>query len=73
MIDLDTEICVCNSLSVKDIADFIKESNLKTLDELVKNDDCPMGDVCKLCRDDGYYGDGMNIPMVISMVDKGLI
>jgi len=73
MIDLDTEICVCNGLSVKDIAECIKENNFTTLEELVENDVCPMGDKCESCRDDGYHDDGNNIPMVLSMVQKGEI
>lgn len=72
MVDLDTEICVCNSLSVKDIAQCIKENNLNTLDELVENNICPMGDKCESCHDEGYNNDGLNIPMVLSMVKRGL-
>ncbi|QOY51044.1 (2Fe-2S)-binding protein [Candidatus Sulfurimonas baltica] len=73
MIDLDIEVCVCNSLSIKDIATCIKKNNFTTLEELLANSDCPMGDVCEACTNEGYYNDGINIPMVISMVDKGLI
>lgn len=72
MVDLDTEICVCNSLNVKDIAQCIKENNLNTLDELVENNICPMGDKCESCHDEGYNNDGLNIPMVLSMVKRGL-
>ncbi len=68
MIDLDTEICVCNSLSVKDIAECIKQNNLQTLQEMLENDICPMGDKCEACRDEGYHNDGLNLPMVLSMV-----
>ncbi|QOY55654.1 hypothetical protein HUE87_05365 [Candidatus Sulfurimonas marisnigri] len=73
MIDLDTEVCVCNSLSIKDIATCMKTNNLNTLEELLANSDCPMGDVCEACIDEGYNNDGINIPMVISMVKKGLV
>ncbi|WP_455756171.1 (2Fe-2S)-binding protein [Sulfurimonas sp.] len=73
MIDLDMEICVCNGLSVKDIAECIKENNFTTLDELVENEICPMGDKCESCRDEGYNDDGNNIPMVLEMVKKGEI
>lgn len=73
MVDLDTEICVCNSLSVKDIAQCIKENNLNTLDALVENNICPMGDKCESCHDEGYNNDGLNIPMVLSMVKRGLV
>lgn len=73
MIDIDTEVCVCNSLSIKEIATCIKRNNFTTLEELLANSDCPMGDVCEACKNEGYYNDGINIPMVISMVDKGLV
>jgi len=70
MIDLDTEICVCNSLTVKDIADCIKKNNFNTLEELLVNDICPMGDKCESCHDEGFNNDGLNIPMVLAMVQN---
>ncbi len=73
MIDLETEICICNSLTVKDIAACIKEHNLYTLEALVENTECPMGDKCEACHDEGFNNDGLNIPMVLSMVQKGQI
>ena len=73
MIDLDTEICVCNGLSVRDIAQCVKENDLYELEELLKNDVCPMGDKCESCLDEGFNNDGLNVPMVLSMVKKKLI
>lgn len=73
MIDLDTTICACNNLSVKEIADCIKENNFTTLQEILDNDVCPMGDKCESCRDEGINNDGLNIPMVLSMVQKKTI
>ena len=73
MIDKDTEICVCNGLSVADIATCIKENSFTTLEELLDNEICPMGDKCESCRDEGFNNDGLNIPMVLSMVQKKLI
>ncbi|PHS57790.1 MAG: hypothetical protein COB17_04865 [Sulfurimonas sp.] len=70
MIDLDTDICVCNSLSVKDIAKCIKENNIETLDELLENKVCPVGDKCIACKDEGYNNDGLNLPLVLLMVKK---
>jgi len=68
MLGLDTEICVCNSLTVKNIADCIKKNNFNTLEELLANDICPMGDKCESCHDEGFNNDGLNIPMVLAMV-----
>ncbi|SMP86722.1 BFD-like [2Fe-2S] binding domain-containing protein [Epsilonproteobacteria bacterium SCGC AD-308-E02] len=73
MIDLNTIICGCNDLSVRDIAECIKENNFTTLDELLENDVCPMGDKCESCKDEGYNNDGLNIPYVLSIVAKKLI
>jgi len=72
-IDLDTEICVCNSLTIKDIAECIKTNDLKTLKEILENDALPMGDKCEACKDEGFHNDGLNIPMVLSMVKSGRI
>ncbi len=71
MIDLDTEICVCNSLTVKDIADCAKENNLTTLEALLENVICPMGDKCESCQDEGFHNDGLNLPLVLAMVQRG--
>ena len=73
MIDLDTEICVCNSLTVKDIAECIKEHNFTTLEELLEQQECPMGDKCEACHDEGYHNDGLNIPLVLSLVKQGKV
>ena len=72
MVDLDTEICVCNNLSVRDIAKCIKENNFKTLEDMLANTICPVGDKCESCIDEGFNNDGLNVPMVLSMVKKGL-
>ncbi len=68
MLDVNTEICVCNSLTAKDIAECIKENNLRSLEEMLQNKVCPMGDKCEACRDEGYHNDGLNLPLVLSLV-----
>jgi len=72
MPDLETEICVCNSLSIKEITACIKENNISTLDELLENSECPVGDKCESCIDEGFNNDGLNLPMVLSMVKQGI-
>ncbi len=72
-IDLDTEICVCNSLTVKEIAECIKKNNFTTLQEVLDNTEMPIGDKCEACHDEGYYNDGLNILMVLAMVKSGRV
>ena len=73
MIDLDIEICVCNSLTVQDIANCAKENNFTTLPELLENDICPMGDKCESCQNEGFHDDGLNLSLVLSLIKKGKI
>lgn len=73
MVDLDTEICVCNSVTLEEMATCIKENKLTTLQEVLDNQECPIGDKCEACHDEGFNNDGLNIPMVLSMVKKGSI
>ena len=70
MIDKNTEICACNSLSAADIAECIKENNFTTMDDLLENEICPMGDKCKSCRDEGINNDGLNLPLVLALVKR---
>jgi bacterioferritin-associated ferredoxin len=72
-IDLDREICVCNSLTIKEIAELIKAKDLKTLEAILENEVTPIGDKCEACRDEGFENDGFNIPMVLSLVKSGRI
>ena len=71
--DLKRLICHCNDLTVEDIAEIIKEEGFTTLDELLEQNICPMGDKCEACRDEGYENDGYNLPMVLSLVKTGRI
>ncbi len=71
MLNKDTEICVCNDLSAEDIAKCIKKNNFNTIEEILKNEECPIGDKCESCIDEGFNNDGINIPLVLSMVKKG--
>jgi bacterioferritin-associated ferredoxin len=71
MITPDTEVCVCNSLTAQEIADCIKQHGYTSLDELLNQNECPMGDKCESCQDEGYYNDGINLPLVLSLVQQG--
>ncbi len=71
MIDPDKLICYCNDLTVKDIATFIKENDIKNLDELIEQTDFPVGDKCETCHENGYLNDGYSLAMVLGQVKQG--
>jgi len=71
MIDKDRMICVCNSLDIKEIAEHIKHNNITSLDELLENQELPMGDKCETCIEEGYENDGFSLAMVLSLVKQG--
>ncbi len=73
MIDIETTICVCNDLSIKDIAECIKENDIQNLEQLLQNSVCPVGDKCESCIDEGFNNDGLNLPMVLSMVKQNKV
>ena len=71
MFDKNREVCVCNSLSMQEIAECIKKNDIKTLEELLENQECPVGDKCESCHEEGYENDGYSLAMVLSLVKQG--
>ncbi len=73
MIQLDPqrEVCVCNNLTAKEIAECIKKNGYTTLKELLEQQECPIGDKCEACKDEGYENDGINLPLILSLVKLG--
>jgi bacterioferritin-associated ferredoxin len=71
MFDKEREICVCNSLHMQEIATCIKEHDIKTLEELLENQECGVGDKCEACHEEGFHNDGYSLAMVLSLVKQG--
>ncbi len=70
-LDPKREICVCNNLTAEEIANCIKKHGYATLEELLEQNTCPVGDKCESCKDEGYENDGINLPLVLSLVKQG--
>ncbi len=70
-LDPQTEVCVCNDLSAGEIAECIKQNDIKTLKELLEQNACPVGDKCESCQDEGFHNDGINLPLVLKLVQEG--
>ena len=73
MIDLEREVCVCNSVTALEIRDFNKEENINSLQELLDQDELPLNNKCESCAEDGYENDGFSLAMVYAMTKDGRI
>jgi len=70
MLDKEREICVCNSKTMLEIAEGIKENNIQNMEELLECGACDVGDKCEACIEDGYENDGFSLAMVLSLVKQ---
>ena len=71
VIDQDRMICICNGMSMRDIADLIRKYDIATMEELIEK--AEVGDKCESCIEDGYENDGYSLAMVLSLVKQGRI
>ena len=71
MFDKEREICVCNSKSMLEIAQSIKENKIQNMQSLLDCKACDVGDKCESCIEDGYENDGYSLAMVLSLVKQG--
>ena len=70
MFDKEREICVCNSKSMLEIAEGIKENKIQNMQELLACKSCDVGDKCEACIEEGYENDGYSLAMVLSLVKQ---
>jgi bacterioferritin-associated ferredoxin len=70
MIKRKKEVCVCNGVTVQEVIDLIKNSNINTLQELLDQNICPVGDKCESCQEEGYDNDGFSLAMILSLVQQ---
>lgn len=71
MIDADRMICICNAMDMKEIAQCIRAHGWEHVNEMVGNKDCPLGDKCESCIEEGDENDGYSLAMVLSLVRQG--
>ena len=71
MIDTERMICICNAMDMKAVAECVKAHGWKSVEEMVNNGHCEMGNKCESCIEDGYENDGYSLAMVLSLVKQG--
>jgi hypothetical protein len=55
---------------MQEIAACIKKHEITTLEELLENEECNVGDKCESCHEDGFNNDGYSLAMVLSLVKQ---
>ena len=70
MFDLEKVICACNSVKMGELAQLIKDEDISTMQELIEQSVCPVGDKCEVCHEDGCENDGYSLAMVLSLVKQ---
>ncbi len=68
MIDREKTVCLCNDLSIGDVATLIRERGCGTIEELL---DRGVGNKCEACIEEGYDNDGCSLEMVMALVREG--
>jgi bacterioferritin-associated ferredoxin len=71
MIDINRELCVCNSLTLKEVVELIKENQIKSIKEFAENPKYGIADKCESCLEEGYENDGFSLAMAVSLVNQG--
>ena len=66
----DKILCSCNDISVGDAVRFIKENNIKTVEQWMEAEE-GLGTKCEACVEDGTDNDGVTLAAVLSQVKQG--
>lgn len=69
MIDPERIVCICNNMSVREVAALIRERRIETLETLVE--EAKVGNKCESCVEEGYENDGFSLAMVLALVREG--
>jgi len=67
----DKMLCSCNHISIGDAVAFLKEHDIKTVEEWMASDIQPVGDKCEACHENGTENDGVTLAVILSQVKQG--
>jgi len=73
MLDLNRELCVCNSLTLQDIVKLIKEDDITSVETFTQNSKYDIANKCEACVEEGYENDGFSLAMVVALVKQGRV
>lgn len=67
----DKILCSCNHITVGDAVEFLKEHDIKTVEEWMESNIQHVGDKCEACHEDGTENDGLTLAVILSQVKQG--
>lgn len=68
---MNRELCVCNSLTLKEVVALIKEHQITNVKAFEENSEYGIADKCESCLEEGYENDGFSLAMAVSLVNQG--
>ncbi len=71
MLDLNRELCVCNSLTLQEIVTMIKEDNITLVETFIEDSKYDIANKCESCIEEGYENDGFSLAMAVALVKQG--
>jgi hypothetical protein len=71
LFEKDKVLCSCNHTTIGEAVKFIKENNIKDVEEWIEDDDGHVGGKCEACIEDGTENDGVTLAAVLSQVKQG--
>jgi len=64
-------LCSCNNITIGDAIEFIKENDIKTVEQWMESDIQQVGDKCEACHENGTENDGVTLAVILSQVKQG--
>jgi len=71
LFEKDKVLCSCNHVTVGEAVEFLKENDIKSVQEWMDSDILSVGDKCEACHEDGTDNDGLTLAVILSQVKQG--
>lgn len=67
VIDNNKMICGCNNRTLGDLLKCIKVKGITSVEGMLEDKECKVGDKCRSCKKHGWESDGINLETVIQI------
>ena len=67
----DKILCSSNHITIGEAVEFLKNHDIKNVEEWMESDILHVGDKCEACIEDGTENDGVTLAVILSQVKQG--